>query len=972
MTKKLFSLLLALLLVVGPLSASVLPAAAEDHPPLTVACDGITGQFDPFLFYTTTTSDEAVAALVGLRLLTTDRRGGIVYNAIEGETIPYHGTDYVYTGPADLSVHYDPDADRTDYTVSLRHDLKFWDGEPVTAKDVLFTYYTIMDPAYGNSDFLDYLSTGGVVGVNSWRIQVTDEIFEKYSRIASLLLEDGKENGYVPNDDYTEEMYDDFCGWIDEGWTDTVQGIIDYVNTEYAEDEYASRLGRETYAEIAGNEGLEVAYAMSLWGFGYLNEDGTFSDTAGLGTWDLVDTFPTVEDFVAVTKYSYGGDPIEFYRYESSGRDKGSIDDFARSSLIEKYGRIEMGDAEITSISGIRMLDDYTVRITVNGFYPTDVYTLLDVHVTPMHYYGDPAKWDPDNGLYGFERGNLEKFRSLIGVPRGAGPYVFESFEDGVVTFSANPNWYKGQPLTQTVLFKEIPDDTIPGALADGSVDIAEIIGNTSRFDQIANCNSNRQVTGDVITTLKTDYEGYGYVGINAANVNVGGEPGSDASKALRKALSTVLAVYRAEFFRDYYGEASALTEYPISRISWAAPDPTDPDYRTAFSTDASGKDIYTAGMSAEDRYAAAKAAALTWFEAAGYTVTDGKVTAAPEGAKLAFKVSIPSEDHPWYGTLVRAKESLEEIGIDLTIEISPGLLAYLDNDSLELWCLAFRFSTDPALEQMFQTGAPSNYFHISDEILDELLTQGSASCDQQICKPIYRQCLEIICDWAVVVPGYQRQNATLVSTQRVNLDTLTPDITTYWSWMNDIEKLEMGGKGPEFTDVPANAFYADSVRWAVANGVTNGTSDTTFGPKKDCTRGQVVTFLWRAMGSPQPTSSSHPFVDVKKSAYYYTAMLWAVENGITSGTDDTHFGPNKACTRGQVVTFLWRAMGSPQPASSSHPFEDVKKSAFYYTAMLWAVESGVTSGTSATLFSPNKVCNRGQVVTFLFRAVSE
>ena len=171
----------------------------------------------------------------------------------------------------------------------------------------------------------------------------------------------------------------------------------------------------------------------------------------------------------------------------------------------------------------------------------------------------------------------------------------------------------------------------------------------------------------------------------------------------------------------------------------------------------------------------------------------------------------------------------------------------------------------------------------------------------------------------------------------------------------------------PVFTDVKPGAFYAKAVAWAVEDGITTGTTPTTFSPNKTCTRGQVVTFLWRAAGSPEPSQTSHSFTDVKPSAYYYTAMLWAVENGITTGTSATTFGPNKDCTRVQVVTFLWRFFGSPQPSLSENPFTDVK--AGNLPAVLWAVEKDVTKGTTETTFSPNKTCTRGQVVTFLYRA---
>ena len=168
------------------------------------------------------------------------------------------------------------------------------------------------------------------------------------------------------------------------------------------------------------------------------------------------------------------------------------------------------------------------------------------------------------------------------------------------------------------------------------------------------------------------------------------------------------------------------------------------------------------------------------------------------------------------------------------------------------------------------------------------------------------------------------------------------------------------------FTDVPASAYYYDAVYWAVENGVTNGTSATTFSPNASCTRAQMVTFLWRAAGSPEPESTVNPFTDVSASAYYYDAVLWAVEQGITSGTSATTFGPDATVTRGQTVTFLWRYDGST--AASGSGFADVASDAYYADAVAWAASEGVTSGTSATTFSPSNDCTRGQIVTFLYR----
>ena len=167
---------------------------------------------------------------------------------------------------------------------------------------------------------------------------------------------------------------------------------------------------------------------------------------------------------------------------------------------------------------------------------------------------------------------------------------------------------------------------------------------------------------------------------------------------------------------------------------------------------------------------------------------------------------------------------------------------------------------------------------------------------------------------------------------------------------------------------MPADTWFTQPVAWAVEHGITQGTSATTFGPDEQCTRGQVVTFLWRAAGCPEPAVGSNPFSDVGTNDYYYKAVLWAVENGITQGTSATTFGPEESCTRSQVVTFLWRFRGQPDMSGSACPFVDVAADQWYAGAVLWALENGITQGTSATTFGPEETCIRSQVVTFLYR----
>lgn len=219
-----------------------------------------------------------------------------------------------------------------------------------------------------------------------------------------------------------------------------------------------------------------------------------------------------------------------------------------------------------------------------------------------------------------------------------------------------------------------------------------------------------------------------------------------------------------------------------------------------------------------------------------------------------------------------------------------------------------------------------------------------------------------------VQVSGADVSDGSTSTAQTVSATPAGVTVSTASSNLTAEETPEDTAGSNPFTDVSADAYYHDAVLWAVENGITSGTSATTFSPNAVCTRAQAVTFLWRAAGSPEPGIAENPFTDVASDSYYYKAVLWAVEKGITSGTSATTFSPNVTCSRAQIVTFLWRGQQSPS-VSTSGAFTDVSADAYYAKAVDWAVSEGITSGTSATTFSPNANCTRAQIVTFLWRA---
>lgn len=789
--------LLALLLAVSMLCGMTFAMAEETTAtPLVVAIDTLSQKFNPF--YYDTGYDEDVVAMTQISTMTTDRVGGIVYNAIEGETISYNGTDYFYQGPADISVVYDEAADLTTYTVKIRDDLKFSDGMPVTADDMIFTYYVYLDPSYAGSTTLNSFD---IVGLKAYMTQVPEDSLATVQPAMDALK--AAPAGYTvqEGDLFTQEIYDAYQAELTDLWKTDVQGIVDYVFANYCND-YAATIGK-TADEIAANDGLKVAFGMAMWGFGAMNDDGTFA--ANGKTFDLAETFPTIEDYYEATYAAYAGDIDAYLGTESA---VGNTTDSINNAYLTKLAEAQGADvtAGVPNVTGIKKLDDYTVEVKVNGFSASAVYSICSMFITPKHYYGD-GTYDYDANNFGHPFGDLSCVSSKMDVPMGAGPYKFDKYENRVVYYTANEYYWKGEPEIKNFQYKETNAAEVATAVQTGTADGGELNGSKSNFELLRSYNSNGEVTGDVVTTYAVANLGYGYIGMNADTVNVAGEPGSEASKNLRKALATVLAAYRDTSIDSYYGDAAAVINYPISSTSWAAPQATDEGYRVAFSVDVDGNAIYTADMSTEDKYAAALEAAKGYLKAAGFTYDEatGTFTAAPEGAKLSYEAIIPADgigDHPAFAILTDAKNALATIGIELKINDpadSNVLWDAMDAGTHELWCAAWSSTIDPDMYQTYHSsnivglgGSDSNHYHLQSAEVDQMLIEARTSADQSFRKEMYKAILDEIMDWAVEIPAYQRQNIVIASTERVDTATVTPDVTTFWEWLSDLETMKM------------------------------------------------------------------------------------------------------------------------------------------------------------------------------------
>ena len=754
-TNKMLALLLALIMVFtvsfSALAEETAAEAAERQEGAVVYATATFGQkFSPF--FNTTAYDREVVELTQTTLLAADRGGAILYNggADEGEKANYNGTDYTYKGAGNLEVVQNDDGS-VDYNLTMRDDIYFTDGEKATIDDIIFGIYVESDPTYDGSSTVYALP---IEGMEEYRSGMTSR--------GNAIFADGKGDGYVKNDKYSEEQYNAFWKYYDEeSGAAFAQEIVDYC--------IANGYNAPTDS---------VAVCAANWGYGDLAENAT------------------AYDFWNAILAAYDGNTETAEATETAGSTRLGLTIAKLGADYEKGVQTGEGAA---NISGIKKTGDLTMTIHMTEYDATAVYE-MNRYIAPMHYYGDKALYDYDNNQFGFVKGDLSGVKAKNTAPLGAGPYTFESYKNGVVTLKANDKYFKGAPASKVLLMQESQDsDYIPGILS-GSFDMAQPSISETAIKAIKDANSNGELAGDKLHTVLVDYRGYGYLGINADLVNMG-DPASDESKALRKGFMTLFAVYRDTVINSYYGDRASVIQYPISNTSWAAPKPADEGYRNAYSVDVDGNPIYDASMSEEQRYEAAKQAAIGFFKAAGLTWDDaqGKFT----NVEKTWEVMIPGDgqqDHPAYGIVVAASNVLADLGITLQVN-DVGSAVWnnaLESNTAMMWAAAWQASVDPDMTQVYSSanahgnGTNSNHYSVDDAALDELIKAGRSSADTEERKSIYKEAMEIIMDWGCELPTYQRKDCTEYSAERINLDTIPQDMTPYWLWYAQIETLAL------------------------------------------------------------------------------------------------------------------------------------------------------------------------------------
>lgn len=742
MKKRIISLMLVLAMAFGMLVACGQEEQEQVEtivPPLVVGYTSFNEVFTPF--YARSSADKDVVAMTQVNLLTLDREGSVVYHAIEGETRGYNGTDYTYYGIADIDVKKQNNG-TVAYDITLRDDVKFSDGEVLNAEDLIFTMYALCDPVY---DGPYNLGQAPIVGLEEYQSSMKP--------LFDALVEAGRENtDFTFWDQSTQEK---FWTELEAAGTQFAQDIVDYLE------------------ESSGT--TSIAQAAKLWGYDGLSEQAAATE------------------FFYMMCEAHAWNLKELNETECVGK--------SLFNLMENYDTYTKGvqlDLNVEYIAGIEMTDEYSVRVVMADQNVANIH-YLNIPVVPMHYYGNPSLFQYESNVFGFVKGDLSLLHESAqhpnkdALPMGAGPYVFVPAEEDSeinIVFQPNEHYYRGKALTEEVQFIEISAAKKINGIVNNKIDLTDV-SMTKKVE--------KNITDAGVSSTVFNVPSYGYIGINAKLVNVNGDADSKASVNLRKAFATLYSAYREEFIDIYYGGNAAVVDYPVSNASWAAPNKEDKGYETAYATGVDGKAIYTEDMSFEEKYAAAKMAALEYFNAAGYTVENDVVLSAPYGAAMEFEVIITGNslgEHPAYMTLLHSKAALAELGINLVIKDVTDeneMWQALEEGTCQMWAAAWEVSAEPDIYEMYHSEGAYNYMYgIDDDALSANLEKLRTTQKQSNREKLYKKCYDVVLDWAVEVPVYQKQNGIIYSAERILVNTLTPDMTAYYGWMNEVHNIQM------------------------------------------------------------------------------------------------------------------------------------------------------------------------------------
>lgn len=799
--------------------------AAKDT--LVIASVGeFSEKFSPL--FASSSYDQDVIELTQIGIIGSDRVGDYILDGMgDGVNIKYNGTSYNYKTPGKLEVGaYNEAANTTTYTITIRNNIKYADGTPVTIEDYLFNFYCAIDTSYTGSSTMGTLP---IVGLNDYRTNGKQaEIAARMTAVDAAFAKIGKSyadgavvydpDPKVKDDEETVYQGNALAGSMDLAAYVTA-GVITETEKGYAESAIDYAIGSSAFAWVTSNSvedwnanrGTSFEKLVEFWAAMYGVDIEGLSETAA---WEQVnyaiafdelsggsvrypkkagvETPNDVRDF----DYSSFADATftaAFYQDYRSGIETGVTNEIASSAT---------GDDVVATVSGVAKVSDYSMTITVEG---RDSITNQGNFgsLNPMNYRYYANGWDFANNNFGFEKGNMY---NVVGAGQKtrdpgqscAGAYKFVKFENGNVYLEANEHYWDGVPSIKKIELRYVPQNEVASGINSGTIDVGDLNYSKQTVEEVKGYNSNGEVNGNKMGTIVTPFLGYGYIGLNAKNIAVAGDKdgGSPESKALRKGFATVMAAYRSYTVDSYYGDAASVIEYPISNTSWAAPAAGDQGFQEAYSKKADGTSIYTSAMTTEQRQAAALEAAKGYFQAAGYTMTNGKFTNVP--AVIAMIGGNGTGDHPTFALLTATSNALKTIGVTLDVRDVPNINDMwngLDAGTVGVWVAAWGATLDPDMTQLYHStsmgDSGTNHYDIADSDLDKLIEDAKALTDRAARKSMYKEAMEIVMDWGVEVPVYQRNEAVAYSTERIKSSSMIQDATAYYNWQNGIDKIE-------------------------------------------------------------------------------------------------------------------------------------------------------------------------------------
>lgn len=711
----------------------------EPKKELVVAINSSTNAYTPFNI--TTEYDKTVSALTEVTLLTRDRSGSPVLLGVTGEKRSYNGNSYEYKGIADVSVTYKNGV--SVYDITLGDNIKFSDGEKLDADDLIFTLYMLSDPSYGGNN---KLKESGIVGLSEYRMNssIADEITEAEIEEA------------LGTDVVKEEIFEKIT-------LPVIKAEFEKVKTLYGDSSYDAY----TSAYPEPKDLLSFFYKI----------DSKYDSTK------ITDENEVVMDIAEM----YGTNCALLGSMVSG--DSGIYDRQARALAVSYITQSRGADENISSISGITKTGEMSVRIEAKGKSDELLGILADTIIVPLHHYGDESLYDYENEKFGFLKGNTDSIiKEKTGSVLSAGTYKFVKSENGEAFFEANSHYYGGVPNIPELRITTVTEDLAEETVSEGLADISFPSGSLDSLAEIEEANK----AIEKLMLSAGDSDGYGYIGLNAATINVNGKIYSDQSIYLRKAIAMVIAYYRDGSASGYYGENGKDTVFPV--ISGVTVDTSEADI--PYTHDVWGSQIYKDDMSKEKRLDALKANCLEYLYYAGYDTTGGKVNSAPYGSKTKFTAVIAGGGegmHPAYQALSDASELLSELGITIEIkDVSDPAVLYdmIKSGNHEIWAGAW---SDDVRTMYSKTG--DNYYGMSDGELESCIEVTETSDNAAKLNEAYNKIFYLVTDeWAVEVPIYVKREVTLYSTLRVDISSVPADTTVYYSFLNEAGKLKLKG----------------------------------------------------------------------------------------------------------------------------------------------------------------------------------